>query len=75
MKNTCENCKFADDHGRVGGQLYCHEEPPRAQVLQIMKMDALSRPQTSFQTVAAWPPIKSDDWCGKHEFKLKVLSS
>lgn len=72
--NTCEHCKFADDHGHIGGQLWCHEAPPNAQVLQIMSINALGRPETKSQVVSAWPPVKPDDWCNRHEFKLKVLS-
>lgn len=54
---TCSNCLYWSPQGRDSG--FCHRYPP-------VPFMSLAEPAEARQIHSAWPPTKSEQYCGEH---------
>lgn len=59
----CSTCKWAEPAEQV---YFCHRNPPMVTVL--------TDPNGQPTPVAAWPPVRPDQWCGEHTPSLELAS-
>lgn len=65
---TCKNCNhyLPDDVESKNPQGLCRESPPQATIVMLPVKTALGQGAMQPQTIAAWPPVQENQWCGKH---------
>lgn len=63
-KRDCKGCRFfqAFPKNRTGE---CRRNPPVITLATCM-------PPEGMRTVACWPAVMDDQWCGAHESKLHI---
>lgn len=63
-QNTCGSCRFFRS-------MECHRNPPMGHAFIVPQQNPLTGAQHfAPQTVAYWPAIKQNQWCGEWEARL-----
>lgn len=65
-EETCKDCKYfmAVD----GGSSFCRESPPRI-------TSYITLPNGNPLIGSSWPPVGSDQWCGRWHTKLVFINA
>jgi hypothetical protein len=69
-RERCAVCKFYRPHGHTAPVAACHRLPPQAQLIVAKGADGK---HVHVATIADWPPVLPDMWCG--EFKRSLASA
>lgn len=67
-RDTCDICTFVDKDPN-GPQLYCHANPPVAQVIPQPTPEGVR-----MVSIASFAPVQPDQWCGHWKPAILVSS-
>jgi hypothetical protein len=75
MKYQSKKCEHCLNVATENGTTMCRAEPPKVFVFPMQKQNPFNpqQVQVHFETVAAWPTVRPDHWCGKYEPSLVVV--
>lgn len=69
--NSCRRCK----HGAMVPELECRRYPPQISAVAVtMVPPGHTKPETMIQTIAAFPRVEPDSYCGEFAPALAVAN-
>jgi hypothetical protein len=69
-QNRCETCGYAERPNPSTQALECHAGPPGVGIIMMARPGRPPQPEP----VAAFPPVRPEQWCGQWKPKVGMLS-